>query len=76
MPGATEPRRGDRAGVRRHHVDAEITVLAGDYTEESGAGGRATPIRNRSLIDRGWTQNRYRAYAFGAFRPRIVGSLV
>lgn len=37
MPGATDRRRGYRSAMRRHHLDDEIRVIPGDYTEESGA---------------------------------------
>jgi DNA-binding LacI/PurR family transcriptional regulator len=37
LPGAQERRRGYKTGMRAHRLDANITVIAGDYTEESGA---------------------------------------
>lgn len=37
MPGAEERRRGYREAMRRHGLDKHITVLPGNYTEESGA---------------------------------------
>ncbi|MDF3313544.1 LacI family DNA-binding transcriptional regulator [Rhodococcus sp. T2V] len=37
MPGAVERRKGYRAGMRKHGLDEHIRVIAGDYTEESGA---------------------------------------
>jgi len=47
MPGAEDRRRGYRAAMHRHQLDDHIEVLAGDYTEESGA--RAA----RSLLEAG-----------------------
>jgi DNA-binding LacI/PurR family transcriptional regulator len=37
QPGAAGRRRGYRRAMRRHGLQHEIRVLAGDYTEESGA---------------------------------------
>ncbi|MEB3372429.1 LacI family DNA-binding transcriptional regulator [Saccharopolyspora mangrovi] len=37
MPGASERRRGYRTSMRRRGLAGHIQILAGDYTEESGA---------------------------------------
>jgi DNA-binding LacI/PurR family transcriptional regulator len=37
LPASAERRRGYRQAMRRHGLQQEIRILAGDYTEESGA---------------------------------------
>lgn len=49
LPGAPERRRGYREAMRRHSLQTEITVISGDYSENSGAAAALELLRQERL---------------------------
>lgn len=49
LPGSAYRRRGYRQAMRRHQLDAEIRVLPGDHTEESGASAARQLLKEGQL---------------------------
>jgi DNA-binding LacI/PurR family transcriptional regulator len=49
LPAAARRRRGYRQAMQRHGLQHEIRVLAGDYTEESGAAAGRSLLEDAQL---------------------------
>jgi DNA-binding LacI/PurR family transcriptional regulator len=49
LPGGAHRSRGYRRAMRRHQLDAEIHILPGDHTEESGATAARNLMKEKQL---------------------------